>query len=115
MIKTIKIDAKNQSLGRLSGSIARILMGKIKTDYAPNVSGEYKIEVTNAAKIKFTGKKFDQKPYYHHSGYPGGLRTRKLSEEFVKRPEWVIRKAVLGMLPKNRLQKERIKRLKISA
>ncbi|MFH0856820.1 MAG: 50S ribosomal protein L13 [bacterium] len=110
--QTHKIDAENQAAGRVATKVANLLMGKNNPSYAPNVDiGDF-VEVINANKLKFTGKKLDQKKYYHYSGYPGGLKEKKLREVFEKQPWRVIHKAVYNMLPKNKLRKEFIKRLK---
>lgn len=107
-----KLDADNQVSGRLATKIANLLMGKCNPSYAPNVDiGDF-VEVANVNKLKFTGKKLDQKIYYHYSGYPGGLKEKKQREVFEKHPSQVLHKAVYNMLPKNKLRKEFIKRLK---
>lgn len=111
--KTHQIDATNQILGRLATKIAFLLQGKDKVDYRPYQPGGNIVEVTNVDKIKVTGRKLIQKTYYRVTGYPGGIRTKKLGEEMVKNPAWVLRQAVLRMLPKNRWQKILIKHLKI--
>lgn len=111
----MKIDATDKILGRLASEIAKILQGKNKPDFRPEKSGEEIVEVINVNKIKFTGKKFKKKIYYHHSGYPGGLKKITLEELFKKDPKEVLKRAVFGMLPKNKLRKERIKRLRISS
>jgi len=107
-----KIDAEDKVSGRLASEIAILLMGKNKADYRPNADGGEFVEVENADKLKFTGKKLDQKIYYHYSGYQGGLKEKKLKEVFNSKPSEVLRKAVYNMLPKNKLRKEFIKRLK---
>ena len=97
------VDAEAKTLGRLATQIADVLRGKRKAAYTPHVdTGDFVI-VVNAEKIHVTGQKLDQKIYYRHSGYPGGLRERTLREQLDRRPEEVLRKAVKGMLPKNRL------------
>ncbi len=97
------IDAKGQVLGRLAARIARILTGKGKTLYTPHVeSGDY-VLVTNASEIRVTGKKLQNKVYDHYTGYPGGRVEYTLEELLARRPEEVLRRAVKGMLPKNRL------------
>ncbi len=97
------IDAKGQVLGRLAGRIARILIGKGKTLYTPYVeSGDY-VVVTNASEIRVTGKKLQDKIYDHYTGYPGGRKVYTLEELLARRPDEVLRRAVKGMLPKNRL------------
>lgn len=111
--KEIIIDASQQSLGRLASKIASLLMGKHRLDYTYHQDKGDTVIVKNIEKIKWTGKKIEQKKYYSHSGYPGGLKIRKLKDLWKKKPKDVLRRAVAHMLPKNRLQKERIKRLKI--
>lgn len=107
------VDATGQVLGRLASQVARLLMGKHKSIYTPHLdAGDYVI-VLNAAKVKVTGKKGEQKIYYRHSGYPGGLRELSFQELFSKRPTRVIEIAVKGMLPKNRLGKAMFKKLKV--
>jgi large subunit ribosomal protein L13 len=107
------VDAEGKILGRLASEVARILRGKHKPYFAPHLdTGDYVI-VINAAKIRVTGKKLDDKIYYRHSGYPGGLRSTTLAEMLKKRPTRVIRLAVRGMLPHNRLGRAMIKKLKI--
>jgi large subunit ribosomal protein L13 len=109
------VDAEGQTLGRLSTRIADTLRGKGKPTYTPHVdSGDFVI-VVNAEKIQVTGNKLDQKRYYRHSGYPGGLRSRTLREQLDRRPTEVIRTAVKGMLPKNRLASRQITKLKVYA
>ena len=109
------VDADAKTLGRLATQIADVLRGKGKAAYTPHIdSGDFVI-VVNAEKIHVTGQKLDQKMYYHHSGYPGGLRTRTLREQLDRRPEEVLRKAVKGMLPKNRLASAQLRKLKIYA
>ncbi|MEK7579754.1 MAG: 50S ribosomal protein L13 [Patescibacteria group bacterium] len=106
-----KMDATDQSLGRLASKIALILRGKNKPDFEPNILADEKVVVENIEKIKITGRKLEQKKYYHYSGYPGGLRTKTMKDIFRKDPKEVLRLAVLGMLPKNRLRKGMIKNL----
>jgi large subunit ribosomal protein L13 len=109
------VDADGQTLGRLATRIADQLRGKGKPEYTPHVdTGDFVI-VVNAEKIHVTGNKLDQKRYYRHSGYPGGLRSRTLREQLDRRPEEVLRAAVKGMLPKNRLARQQITKLKIYA
>src|SRR5947209_4645276 len=109
------VDADGQTLGRLATQIADVLRGKRKTHYTPHVDTGDFIVVVNAEKVHVTGNKLDQKRYYRHSGYPGGLRSRTLREQLERRPEEVIRKAVRGMLPKNRLASKQLLKLKIYA
>jgi large subunit ribosomal protein L13 len=107
------VDAEGQTLGRLATRIADTLRGKDKAQYTPHVDTGDFVVVVNAEKIAVTGKKLDQKLYHRHSGYPGGLRTRTLREQLDRRPTEVIRKAVKGMLPRNRLARQQINKLKI--
>jgi large subunit ribosomal protein L13 len=113
--ETHKIDAAGRILGRLAAEIVVLLRGKHKPDFAPNKDMGDFVAVKNAAKLKFTGRKFNQKKYFHHSGYLGGLKELPLKKLFERAPEEVLRKAVLGMLPKNKLRAKMIKRLKIEA
>jgi large subunit ribosomal protein L13 len=109
------VDAEGQTLGRLATRIADTLRGKRKPEYTPHVDTGDFVVVVNADKIAVTGKKLEQKIYYRHSGYPGGLRERTLAEELDRRPTEVLRKAVKGMLPRNRLARQQITKLKIYA
>jgi large subunit ribosomal protein L13 len=109
------VDAEGQTLGRLATRIADKLRGKGKPAYTPHVDTGDFVVVVNAEKIAVTGKKLDDKIYYRHSGYPGGLKSRTLREELDRRPTEVIRKAVKGMLPRNRLARAQINKLKIYA
>jgi large subunit ribosomal protein L13 len=109
------VDADGQTLGRLATRIADTLRGKDKAQYTPHVDTGDFVVVVNAEKVLVTGNKLDQKRYYRHSGYPGGLRSRTLREQLERRPTEVIRKAVKGMLPKNRLARQQINKLKIYA
>jgi large subunit ribosomal protein L13 len=108
-------DAEAQTLGRLATQIAGVLRGKGKPAYTPHVDTGDFVVVVNAEKIRVTGNKLDQKIYYRHSGYPGGLRERTLREQLDRRPEEVLRKAVKGMLPKNKLASAQLRKLKIYA
>lgn len=109
------VDAQGQTLGRLATHIAVLLRGKHKPIYTPHVDcGDYVI-VVNADKINVTGQKLDQKIYYRHSGYPGGLRQVTLRRRLQTHPERVIESAVRGMLPKNRLGRKMFKKLKVYA
>lgn len=109
------IDAKDQVLGRLSTQIATKLTGKHKTYFASHLDcGDY-VVVINAAQVAVTGKKLAQKRYNRHSNFPGGFRTQTLKEVLANHPTRVIESAVKGMLPKNKLQSPRLKRLKIFA
>jgi large subunit ribosomal protein L13 len=109
------VDAEGKTLGRLATQIADTLRGKRKPQFTPHVdTGDFVI-VVNAEKIQVTGNKLDQKRYYRHSGYPGGIRSRTLREQLERRPTEVLRVAVKGMLPKNRLARQQITKLKIYA
>ncbi len=109
------VDAKGQTLGRLASQLATVLQGKHKAAYAPHLDSGDIIVVVNAAQIKVTGNKLEDKKYYHHTGYPGGIKEASLGQKMDQDPAWVLRHAVAGMLPKNRLADERLKNLKIYA
>jgi large subunit ribosomal protein L13 len=109
------VDAEGETLGRLATRIADTLRGKRKPQYTPHVDTGDFVVVVNAEKIQVTGNKLDQKRYYRHSGYPGGLRSRTLREQLDRQPAEVIRKAVKGMLPRNRLANRQITKLKVYA
>ena len=107
------VDAEDKVLGRLAVKIATILSGKNKAQYSPNADlGDF-VVVVNAEKVKVTGNKFSQKNYYHHTGYPGGLKTKSFEKMQEDYPEKIIEKAVKGMLPKNKLANQIIKKLKV--
>jgi len=113
MRKTHTIDATNKVLGRLASEIGLLLRGKYKSDFVPyRDMGDF-VVVRNIDKLKITGKKMEQKKYFHHSGYLGGLKEIPLKKLFKTDPGKVLKKAVFGMLPKNKLRAEQIKRLKI--
>ena len=113
--KWFVVDAEGKTLGRLATEIARILRGKHKPIFTPYLdTGDYVI-VVNAEKVKVTGKKLDQKIYYHHSEYVGGMKETTLKEMMAKKPERVIELAVKGMLPKGPLGKSMIKKLHVYA
>jgi len=109
------VDADGKTLGRLATAIAIALRGKNKPQYTPHVDTGDFVVVVNAEKIAVTGQKLDQKLYYRHSGYPGGLRARTLREQLDRQPTEVLRKAVKGMLPRNRLSRAQLTKLKIYA
>jgi large subunit ribosomal protein L13 len=111
--KWILLDAENKVLGRLASKIATYLMGKNTIEYKRNVISGCNIIVVNAKKIIFTGKKLNNKVYYRHSGYPGGFKQTLLKDLVEKNIQFVIKNAVKGMLPKNKLQKIMLKRLRI--
>lgn len=113
--KWVIFDASNIVLGSLATQIATQLIGKHKRDFTPHVdSGDF-VVVINAEKVVLTGKKEIQKMYYHHTGYPGGLRSKSAGELRATYPDRMIRLAVRNMLPKNKLRAERMKRLKVYA
>ena len=109
------VDAGGQILGRLASKLAHRLRGKHKPEFAPHVDNGDFLVVINAAKVAVTGKKLDQKMYYKHTNYPGGLKERSLRQMLDKKPEEVIRAAVKGMLPKNRLARRLLTKLKVYA
>ncbi len=109
---THKIDATNQSLGRLASRIASILRGKHLASFRPHLVPDIEVLVRNIEKIKFTGKKLEKRAYHRYSGYPGGLKTRLLATLWAKRPQEVFRQSVYRMLPKNRIRDRMIKNLK---
>lgn len=113
--KTYIVDAKDQILGRLATRVTDLLRGRGKADFAYNVDGGDNVVVINANEIKVTGKKMEDKIYYHHSGYPGGIKQKTLKEAIEKDPTWPLKNAVHGMLPKNKLRSIFIKKLKIFA
>ena len=109
------VDATDKTLGRLASEVAKVLRGKNKAIFTPHIdTGDYVI-VINAEKIKVTGKKMDQKVYYHHSDYVGGLKETTLKEKLAKKPEEVIELAVKGMLPKGPLGRQMYKKLFVYA
>ena len=109
----ILVDANDQNLGRLATQVASLLLGKHKPNFTPGVEmGDY-VVVINAERISVTGKKMVDKNYYHHSNYPGGLKTISLQQQLVKHPDRVLKSAVWGMLPHNKFGRRIIKKLKI--
>lgn len=109
------VDAEGKTLGRLASEVANVLRGKKKPIYTPHIdTGDYVI-VVNAEKVKTTGKKLDQKKYYHHSEYVGGMKETTLKEMMKKKPEYVITHAVKGMLPKGPLGRQMLKKLHVYA
>ena len=107
------IDATNQVLGRLATKVARMLIGKDKPSFTPYLDSGDHVVVINADKIRMTGNKVEQKMYYSHSGYPGGFKAVPAKRVREAKPEWIIREAVLGMLPKNKLRARRAKTLRV--
>jgi large subunit ribosomal protein L13 len=109
------VDAEGKTLGRLASEIAQVLRGKHKPVYTPHLDcGDYVI-VINAEKVQVTGRKLDQKMYHRHTGYPGGLRSISLRNQLQKHPHRVLQAAVRGMLPKNRLGRRMLRKLKVYA
>ena len=109
------VDAEGQTLGRLAAEVAKVLRGKNKPEFTPHIDTGDNVIVINAEKIKVTGKKLDQKVYYHHSDYVGGMKETTLREMMAKKPEQVIDLAVKGMLPKGPLGRTMIKKLHVYA
>src|SRR3954449_4486466 len=109
------VDAAGQTLGRLAPQIPDALRGRRKPEYTPHCDVGDFVVVVNAEKVAVTGKKREDKRYYRHSGYPGGLRSRSLAEMLERRPEEVLRLAVKGMLPRSRLGRAQLRKLKIYA
>lgn len=109
------VDAEGQTLGRLASRIAPIIKGKHKPIYTPHLDcGDYVI-IINADKVRVTGQKMEQKFYYRHSGYPGGIKSISLRDQLARYPERVLQSAIKGMLPKNKLGRRMIKKLKVYA
>lgn len=111
----VLVDARDKVLGRLAADVASILRGKTKPTYTPHLDVGDFVVIINAEKVKLTGNKLEQKKYYHHSGYMGGLKERTARQVLEKKPEEIIRHAVKGMLPKNSLGSSMLKKLKIYA
>jgi large subunit ribosomal protein L13 len=109
------IDAEGRTLGRLASEIARVLRGKNKAQYTPHVDVGDFVVVVNAEKVVVTGKKAEQKVYRRHSGYPGGMKETSYERMLERRPEEIVRKAVYGMMPKSRLARQQMRKLKIYA
>ena len=107
------VDMDDQVLGRVATEVARILRGKHKAIYSPSVDTGDFVVIVNADKVKLTGRKAADKTYYHHTGFPGGIRSITAEKLLEKRPEDLIKKAVKGMLPKNKLGRQMIKKLKV--
>ena len=111
----LHVDAEGQTLGRLSSEVAKLLRGKHKPNFTPHVDCGDNVVITNASKIKLTGKKWTEKSYIRHTGYPGGQRSLTAQELYDKNPERLIEKAVKGMLPKNKLGATLFRNLKVYA
>ena len=110
-----EVDASKFTLGRLATRVATVLRGKHKVTFTPHMDVGDFVVVKNAAKVKFTGRKLDQKKYHRNTGYPGGIRTKTLSDRMASEPEKVIRDAVYNMIDSNRLRKDILRRLKVVA
>jgi large subunit ribosomal protein L13 len=111
--KWVVLDATNQVLGRLATQAARLLIGKDKPTFTPFLSCGDHVVIINADKIRLTGNKIEQKIYRHHSGYPGGLKEIPAKRMRANRADWMVREAILGMLPKNKLRAQRARKLRI--
>lgn len=109
------VDAEGKTLGRLAAEVAKVLRGKHKPTFTPHVDTGDHVIVINAAKVRMTGKKLEQKTYFRHSGYPGGTTFTKAGEMMQKRPERVVEMAVRGMLPKNKLGEQMYRKLNVYA
>ena len=109
------VDAKDQILGRLASQVASIIRGKNKAIFTPNMDTGDFVVVVNADKVKVTGKRETLKQYIRHTGYPGGQKMTNIQDMLIKKPEFIVENAVKGMLPKNRLGKKLIKKLKVYA
>lgn len=107
------IDARGKVLGRLASEIAQLLQGKEKPDFAPYLDSGDQVVVINAAQVEVTGKKRNQKIYYRHSGFPGGLKSETFAQLIKRNPAEVVSRAVSGMLPKNKLREKRMTRLRV--
>lgn len=110
-----EIDAAGKPVGRIATQVAMMLRGKNKPSFSPNIDEGDFVTVTNAAQLRFTGKKLVQKDYYHHTQHPGGIKRTPMKKVFDAKPEEVLYRAVWGMLPKNKLRQDMIKRLTIKA
>lgn len=115
MMKTFEIDATGQAVGRVATQVAKMLLGKTDPTYTPNLDPNTQVTIKNASKVKFTGRKLEQKDYKHHTLHPGGLKTVAMKTVFRKDPTEVMRKAVYGMMTKNRRRDELMQRLTIVA
>lgn len=111
----VLVDADGQTLGRLATVIAQHLLGKHKPEYTPGVDMGESVVIVNAGKVTVTGNRLNEKMYYTHSNYPGGLKTVSLRDQLAKHPDRVIRHAVWGMLPHNKLGRQLIKKIKVYA
>ncbi len=107
------VDATGQVLGRLATRVARVLIGKDKPSFTPFLDSGDHVVVINAGKVRLTGNKLEQKVYYHHSGYPGGLKEVPVKRLWPQRADVLVREAILGMLPKNKLRARRARKLRV--
>jgi len=114
-MSTVTIDAQGKILGRLASQIAMTLRGKHLPSYRPDRLAEVTVIVTHVDQMKVSGRKIEQKMYYHFSGYPGGLKSTRLAEVMSSKPDWVLRQAVRRMLPTNRLRDRLLKHLRIES
>jgi len=112
MEKIHQIDANGKVLGRLASQIAVLLRGRDKASFAPNIDAQVFVEISNVEKIKVTGKKMEDKNYFHYSGYPGGIKSESLKGKMAKDPSFALRNAVYHMLPANKMRDKLITRLK---
>ncbi|MEK7481219.1 MAG: 50S ribosomal protein L13 [Patescibacteria group bacterium] len=113
--KKFEVDAAGRAPGRIATEVALLLRGKNDPSFAPHIASTNRVRVINADKMKFTGKKLEQKMVIHHSGYPGGLKMKPLKKLFAEDSRIVVRKTVWNMLPKNKLRKELMKHLSVDA
>ena len=111
----VVLDADGQILGRLATQVATLLMGKHKALFSPHLDTGDHVVIVNAASVRVTGKKLEQKVYYRHSGYPGGLRAEPLGSMLKRKPTWVVEHAVRGMLPRTRLGEAMMRKLRVYA
>lgn len=111
----VVIDAQDQVVGRLATKVAALLRGKDSPAFTPNIDNGHFVVILNANKVRFTGNKWQKKNYYHHTGFPGGIKSITAEKQLQKHPELIIRDAVWGMLPKNTLSRHLMRKLKIFA
>lgn len=109
------VDATDQPLGRLASRVATVLRGKHRPEYTPHMDAGDFVVIVNAEKVKLTGNKLEQKKWHHHSGFPGGLTSESYEHLIERRPEWIIEKAVKGMLPKTTVGRQCFRKLKVYA
>ena len=109
----VLVDAEGETLGRLASRVASLLRGKDKPHYTPHLDVGDHVVVTNAARVRITGRKLEQKKYYRYSGYPGGLRVRSMRELMATKPEDVLYRAVKGMMPNTKLGRQQLRKLRV--